>query len=124
MARPEPTRDLIAAVSAYLEPRRDLTAHLQVIGPRYLPVIVSVNLVVWQEALDAGADQDKVEADTLDRIRTFLHPTRGGPDGAGWQVGQPVFTSDLFRAIMPSEDLGYISTLQVRPTPPPTTTRR
>jgi len=26
-----------------------------------------------------------------------------------------VFTSDLFRAIMPSEDLGYISTLQVRP---------
>lgn len=114
VARPEPTRDLIAAVSAYLEPRRDLTAHLQVIGPRYLPVIVSVNLVVWQEALDAGADQDKVEADTLDRIRTFLHPTRGGPDGAGWQVGQPVFTSDLFRAIMPSEDLGYISTLQVK----------
>jgi hypothetical protein len=113
--RPEPTPEVIAQVSAYLEPRRDLTAHLQVIGPRYLPVIVSVGLVVWQEALDAGADQDKVKADTLDLILAFLHPTRGGPDGGGWQVGQPVFTSDLFRAIMPSEDLGYISTLQVQP---------
>jgi predicted phage baseplate assembly protein len=115
VARPEPTQDLVAAVSAYLEPRRDLTAHLQVTGPRYLPVIVSVGLVVWQEALDAGADQAKVKADTLDLIRAFLHPTRGGPDGAGWQVGQAVFTSDLFRAIMPSDDLGYIATLQVRP---------
>ena len=62
---------------------------------------------------DAGADQAKVGADTLDLIRAFLHPTRGGPDGAGWQVGQPVFTSDLFRAIMPAEDIGYIATLQV-----------
>ncbi len=113
--RPEPTQDLIREVSAYLEPRRDLTAHLQVLGPRYLPVIVSVALVVWQEAIQAGADQAKVTADTLDQIRAFLHPTQGGPAGAGWQVGQPVFTSDLFKAIMPSEDLGYISSLQVRP---------
>jgi Baseplate J-like protein len=114
VARPEPTKDLIAAVSAYLEPRRDLTAHLQVIGPRYLPVIVSVSLVLWQEALDAGAVQSQVEGHTRDMIQAFLHPTRGGPDGTGWQVGQPVFTSDLFRAIMPSEDLGYISALQVK----------
>jgi predicted phage baseplate assembly protein len=113
VTRPEPTQDLIEQVSAYLESRRDLTANLQVIGPRYLPVIVSVGLVVWQQALDAGADQAKVKADTLDLIRAFLHPTRGGPDGTGWQVGQPVFTSDLFRAIMPAEDIGYIATLQV-----------
>jgi predicted phage baseplate assembly protein len=115
VAMPEPTTDLIAEVSAYLESRRDLTARLQVTGPRYLPVIVSVTLVVWQDAIDAGAVQAKVEADTRNLIGAFLHPTRGGPDGTGWQVGQPVFTSDLFRAIMPSEDLGYISTLQVRP---------
>ncbi len=101
-------------MQAYLDQRRDLTAHLAVLSPRYLPVVVQVELTIWQQALDAGADQDKVKADTLGRIKAFLHPTRGGTDGSGWQLGQPVFVSDLFQAIMPAEDLGYISSLQIR----------
>ncbi len=113
--RPEPTQDQIRLVRGYLEQRRDLVARLDVLGPRYLPVVVNVELIVWQQAIDAGADQNRIGADTLERIRRFLHPTRGGPGGNGWQVGQPVFTSDLFRAIMPAEDLGYVSSLQVRP---------
>ncbi|MFE9960556.1 putative baseplate assembly protein [Micromonospora sp. NPDC005299] len=118
VARPEPTPEQIHQVRAYLDPRRDLTAHLDVLGPRYLPVIVSVEIVVWQQAVDAGADPARVRSDTLDLIKTFLHPTRGGPDKEGWAVGQHVFSSDLFRAIIPSEDLGYISVLQVRPDVP------
>jgi predicted phage baseplate assembly protein len=113
--RPEPTQDQIRLVRMYLEQRRDLGALVDVKGPRYLPVIVNVELVVWQEAITAGADVGRVRADTLDRIRRFLHPTRGGPGDQGWAVGQPVFTSDLFRAIMPPQDLGYIASLQVRP---------
>ncbi|HEU4347606.1 MAG TPA: putative baseplate assembly protein, partial [Actinoplanes sp.] len=38
--RPEPTRDQIRLVQAYLDARRDLTARLEVVPPRYLPVIV------------------------------------------------------------------------------------
>jgi predicted phage baseplate assembly protein len=112
--RPEPTQDQIQLVTAYLDARRDLTARLEVVPPRYLPVLVSVTIQVWQEALSAGADTTTIETDTRTRIQTFLHPTRGGPDGTGWQVGQPVFTSDLFRALMPAEDVGFISTLQVK----------
>jgi hypothetical protein len=115
VVRPEPTQDQIRLVMAYLDARRDLTARLEVVPPRYLPVIVSVTIQVWQEALAAGADTVTIEADTRARIQTFLHPTRGGPDGTGWQVGEPVFTSDLFRALMPAEDIGFISTLQVKP---------
>ena len=113
--RPEPTQDQIRLVQGYLDARRDLTARLEVVPPRYLPVIVTVEIMVWQQALNAGADRAQIEAETRDRIQAFLHPTRGGPGGTGWTVGQPVFTSDLFRALMPTEDLGYISVLQVRP---------
>jgi hypothetical protein len=116
--RPEPAPDQIRLVQTYLDSRRDLTAHLEVVTPRYLPVIVNVEIIVWQHALDAGADRATIEADTRRRIRAFLHPTRGGPDGTGWNVGDPVFTSDLFKALMPTEDLGYISVLQVRPDTP------
>ena len=118
IVRPEPTQDQIRLVTAYLDARRDLTARLEVVPPRYLPVIVSVTIQVWQEALAAGADTGTIESDTRARIQTFLHPTRGGPDGTGWQVGEPVFTSDLFRALMPAEDIGFISTLQVKPDTP------
>ena len=113
--RPEPTQDQIRLVQGYLDARRDLTARLEVVLPRYLPVIVTVEIMVWQQALNAGADRAGIESDTRARIRAFLHPTRGGPSGTGWTVGQPVFTSDLFRALMPTEDLGYISVLQVKP---------
>ena len=122
---PSPPRTRSGWCSAYLEPRRDLTAHLQVVGPRYLPVIVSVEPVVWQEALDAGADQDKVRGrhPGPDPHLPAPDPRRARRHGLAGR--QPVFTSDLFRAIMPTEDLGYISTLQVQGrTPPPTTSRR
>jgi predicted phage baseplate assembly protein len=115
VARPEPTPDQLRQVRAYLEPRRDVTAHLDVLGPRYLPVIVNVELLIWQQAIDAGASLSDIRKETLARIKAFLHPAEGGPSGTGWQVGQPVFSSDLFRAIMPAEDTGYISTLQMRP---------
>ncbi len=116
--RPEPTQDQIRLVQAYLDERRDLTARLEVVAPRYLPVIVNVEIMVWQEALDAGADRAAIEAETRARIQKFFHPTSGGPEGKGWEVGAPVFTSDVFQALMPTKDLGFISVLQVKPDTP------
>jgi len=113
--RPQPTLEQLRQVRAHLAARRDLTVQLAVHGPRYLPVIVKIELVVWQAAIDAGATEAQVKADTLGGIRRFLHPTRGGPAGTGWAIGQSVLASDLFRAVSPSEDLGYVSVLQVQP---------
>jgi len=113
--RPEPTADQLRLVRDHLEQRRDLTAHLQVLGPRYLPVKVTVAMVIWEQGIESGADLNIIRADTLAAIQRFLHPTRGGPDSRGWQVGQPVFSSDVFRAIMPPPELGYISNLQLQP---------
>ncbi|GAA0436035.1 putative baseplate assembly protein [Acrocarpospora corrugata] len=115
VARPVPTAEQIQRVSAYLEPRRELTAKLNVVGPRYLPVITTVTVTIWQQAIDAGVVEAQVKAETLRRIQEFLHPTRGGPAGRGWQVGQAVFSSDLFRAIAPPPDVGYLAELLIRP---------
>jgi predicted phage baseplate assembly protein len=114
VGRPTPTPELLAEVLAYLDQRRDVGAHVQVTGPPYCPIIVSTEIVVWRDEF-----KDPVRSQTLDRVTAFLHPTRGGPGGAGWQVGQPVFSSDLFQAIMPAADLGYISSLQIKPGVPP-----
>ncbi|SNS15149.1 putative baseplate assembly protein [Geodermatophilus saharensis] len=115
VARPDPGPDLLREVAAHLDRRRDLTAHLDVVGPRYLPVLVQVTVRIWPQARSAGVDPEKVKARIRERITAFLHPTQGGPAGQGWQVGQHVFSSDLFRAIMPPDDIGFIATLGIRP---------
>jgi len=115
VARPEPTQEELRRVRGYLESRRDLTADLAVHGPRYLPVVVKCEIALWPEATDAGVVAEEVRSETLGAVRRLLHPTAGGPVGNGWQVGQSVLTSDLFSALSPPEDVGYIALLQVRP---------
>jgi hypothetical protein len=77
--------------------------------------VVKCEIALWPEARDAGVVPAEVEATTLKEVRRLLHPTRGGPAGTGWQIGQPVLVSDLFPGLSPPEDVGYIALLQVRP---------
>ncbi|MFI9155488.1 putative baseplate assembly protein [Streptomyces sp. NPDC053367] len=118
VARPEPPPELVDMVRGYLDERRDLTVRLFVHGPRYLPVVTDVSVVVWREAIRAGVDLDAVETDVRERIAAFLHPTRGGTTGTGWEVGQHVFSSDLFRAVMPDDHVGFIERITVAPGTP------
>lgn len=111
--RPTPTPDLIRRVQGYLDERRDLTANLVVNGPCYLPVKVDATVFIWKKAQQTGIKPSDLELSTKEKIKYFLHPTRGGPGGLGWQVGQHVLAADLFRAIMPPADVGYIESLTV-----------
>jgi predicted phage baseplate assembly protein len=119
VARPEPTPALRSVVQDHLDARRDLGASLAVVGPRYLPVAVKVDLVVWKQAVDAGAAEDAVRAETLAKVHAFLHPTAGGPTGDGWQVGQGLSAADVFRAVRPADEIGYLAGVQVKPVKPP-----
>ncbi|MFE1443626.1 baseplate J/gp47 family protein [Streptomyces sp. NPDC058739] len=115
--RPEPPPELVDTVRAYLDERRDLTVRLSVVGPRYLPIVGKVSLVVWREAVLAGVDPEEVRLEVERKITAFLHPTRGGPDGRGWDVGRQVFSSELFRAVVPADDVGYVEQITVEPGP-------
>lgn len=110
--RPEPSKELLREVLRYLDRRRDLTARLHVTGPRYLPIDVAVHLTVWQEAIAQGYI-DEAEQQVAEKVESFLHPVVGGPDGAGWQVGQNVILADLHKAILPPEHIGFVSSLTV-----------
>ncbi len=114
-ARPAPSKDLLQEVQAYLDKRRDLTAYLRISGPYYLPIAVTVNVTVWRRALSQGliGNPNDVVIDMQRKIQQYLHPIYGGLDGKGWQVGQNVFIADLFKAIMPAENIGFITSLNL-----------
>ena len=115
-AQPQPTPELLQAVTTYLDGRRDLTALLHMVGPRYLPVDVTITAAPWAAAISAGllSSANDLQAQIEAQIQFYLHPVVGGADGTGWQVGQHVYIADLYKAIMPAESLGFISELVIQ----------
>jgi hypothetical protein len=118
--RPQPTKDLLDEVRRYLDRRRDVTAQLAVVGPRYLPIRVDLDAYVWQRAIDNGlvVNAASFYADLASRVKAFLHPVTGGPDGNGWEVGQSALLADVYLAAMPDEHVGYIDQLTLTPEVP------
>nr|BFD94108.1 putative baseplate assembly protein [Kitasatospora sp. Xyl93] len=120
--QPQPWVELIHDVIAALDPRREVTAQLEVHLPRYLPIEVTVDVRVFKRAIDLNltsglaAEKEWVRS----QVAAFLHPVHGGPGGHGWQVGQSVYLPDMYEAVRLKSEIGYLADLRMRPvTPPP-----
>ena len=113
--QPEPSLALSREVHRVLDRRRDVTAELAVRGPRYVPVGIKVTVQVFQRAKDDGliSGKEDVHDAVRNSIERFLHPVYGGRSGAGWAVGESVFESDVYQAIRPADQLGYVSALDL-----------
>ncbi len=114
-ATPRPTPELIQAVAAYLDTRADVTVLMHVSGPRYLPINITIAASAWQSAIDAGliSSASDVQVYIETQLASFFHPVIGGPSSTGWQLGQSVYMGDLYTAIMPPENHGFISELTI-----------
>ena len=112
-------QDQIRLVQGYLDARRDLTARLEVVAAAVPPG----DRQRGDHGLAGGPERgrgpghDRGRDPGPDPGVPAPDPRRAGRDGLD-ASGQPVFTSDVFRALMPTEDLGYISVLQVKPDTP------
>ncbi|TCK22867.1 baseplate J/gp47 family protein [Pseudonocardia endophytica] len=111
--RPTPSIALVHDVRAELDGRLDLAANLVVTGPCYLPIRIRIAARVFQRALDERRvdSADTVYAEIERRAGEFLHPVHGGPDGDGWPAGRSVFASDVYAAVRPPVEIGYVASL-------------
>jgi uncharacterized phage protein gp47/JayE len=121
--RPLPDEVLLIEVADYLNPKRPATAHLHVTGPRYLPIRVVTTIRVWQAAVDDGLVADPTASNAyrnsvIDQLQRFLHPTRGNANGKGWDVGEYIYVNQVFAAIQPSNDIGFIESIELRAATP------
>jgi uncharacterized phage protein gp47/JayE len=115
---PQPSEQLVQEVADYLDARRVVGTTLHVTYPRYLPIDVTVEVTVFQQARQPGGlvpDTKLIRQELLDKIRRFLHPLHGGPQGSGWEIGQPFLVSGLLEVIQPSPEVGFISEITVSP---------
>lgn len=82
---------IIDRITDYLNERRLLTSHLEVLPPTYRGVAIHATLHISHRASEA-----MVRAEALDRLYTFINPVIGGYDGKGWEFGRPITRSDVF----------------------------
>ena len=115
-ATPMPSDELLKEVSQYLDARRVLGTTLHTTYPRYLPIDVTVDIAIWNQALQTGlaVSVEHVVSDLRSKIKAFLHPLYGGPDSSGWEVGQDFLVSGLLKFIQPNTEIGFISSLSVK----------
>ncbi len=95
VAAPRPVESLLRTICAYLDARRMLTTELYVVGPRYVPVSLTLAAVL---APDADAAETSTALETA--MRRFFHPLFGGSDGQGWPFGGTIRYGELYRAAL------------------------
>jgi predicted phage baseplate assembly protein len=86
----QPAPELLETVREYLDERRLLGTQLVVDGPAYVGVSVEASILVQRHR-----NSDEVRAMVAERIREYLDPLLGGPDGLGWPFGRDLYLSEM-----------------------------
>lgn len=114
--QPRPSLALAQDVIRALDRGRPVATSLRVVGPRYVKVKVRATVTIFPTAIAQGLipNEELARAGIEQEIRDFLHPVHGR-QGRGWQVGESVYVSDLYQAIRPAENVGFITSLKLAP---------
>jgi len=104
---PVPDLRLLRQVSAYLDERRLITTELYVVPPVYVPISVSVGVVVR-----TGYQVDAVRRWVELILKQYLSPVPpAGPDGNGWPLGRTVRRAELEAVAVQVEGVDYLEGL-------------
>jgi predicted phage baseplate assembly protein len=109
--QPLPTEQLIGLVKRYLTDRSLATLGMQidVIGPRYVPIEVSAEIIPRRIE-----EAKTVEKRVFDALKVFLHPLSGGPDGEGWEFGRTLYLSEIGAVVQGAEGVDRVRDLNIK----------
>lgn len=101
--RPLPSPELLNRVKRFLEPRRLITTVVHVVQPKYVDVSAQISVYFKVSGSQVGAAKKQIE----DRVKRYLDPVQGGPDGRGWAFGRGLHKSDLYHLVNSVDGVEY-----------------
>jgi hypothetical protein len=99
---------LYDALWQFFDERRTLTTRHHVVGPAYLPVEISANL-----ALRDDAPPQQALADARQALQVYFDPLTGGVGQQGWPFGRAVYTSEASALLERVSLVSYVEDVQV-----------
>jgi hypothetical protein len=82
---------------------------LSVRGPIYVDLSIYADVVPI--TLEGAA---LLEKRITDRLKSYLHPLQGGPDGKGWNFARSVQISDIYALIEGTDGVDHVQTLKIK----------
>lgn len=107
-AKPVPSLELLDRVQRHLEAHSLPTATVAAVGPLYVSVNVTVEIVL------ASPEGGSTITQAIERrLNNFLHPLTGGLEGTGWTFGRLPHQSDFYALIGAIPGVDRVRTLHV-----------
>lgn len=103
--------EVLDQVRAYLDARRPPGAELILVGPDYLRVDVTAEVVVGSFEVGRRVEQNAVQG-----LREYLS-TLTGRGGHGWPIGVAPTRSELLALLESQPDASYVRSVEVRTSP-------
>ncbi len=93
--QPTPSTDTLQLVANWLDQHRLITTELYVIGPTYRKIEVR-GTVIAKTSASAG----EVALALQQRLLDYFNPLTGGESGKGWDFGNTIYFSEVYRQIL------------------------
>ncbi len=108
---PQPDAGLKESVEKYLKERALLTIRdrIKVVGPDYKKINLKVSVKIRLEYL---SESSIISERIMGRLKTFLHPVKGGQYGKGWDFGKDIYFSEVAAVIEDIEGVDYVKNIE------------
>ena len=96
----------------YMNSRKPLGVQVKLESPEYVGVSVRTQ-VILEPQYNNPRDQERIRAQMLELLYRFLNPLVGGFDGKGWELGRPVYPSDIVALCQKIRGIRYLSLVEL-----------
>jgi predicted phage baseplate assembly protein len=104
-----PSPFLIRQVSSYLDERKSLGTIVQYGPVEFTWVEIDAHIYV-----KPGVDTAVAQAQAVRRLREFMHPVRGGPNGQGLNFGGAITVSQIAGLLQTMPEVTYVERVRLR----------
>ncbi len=104
----EQTADLLTSLWHFLNERRLLTVRHHVVTPTFVPVRVSADIHIREDAAPAAALQAATAV-----LAAYFDPLTGGPTREGWPFGRGVYSSEIYALLNAIALIDHVEAVQL-----------